>query len=341
VLHRRRRRANGLPPFSQGLRLSILVTGGAGFVATTLIARLLERGETVLAVDNMSRGSAANLGALQRNPRLKIVVADIADLPSFRAALRAHSRLGPITASWHLAANSDIPAGIANANVDLKDTFLTTFNTLQVMEEHGVREIFFASSSAIYGDLGDTVLTENVGPLFPISNYGAMKLASEALVTAAAEKFLARAILFRFPNVVGVPATHGVLLDFIRRLKADRRQLQVLGDGTQQKSYLHVSDLVDAMLFVEQHSKARINAINIGPTDEGITVRRIAEETIAHLAPQATLKFGEGNKGWVGDVPRFAYSTARVQSLGWRPRLNSLGAIRRSIREIAAQEAAL
>jgi UDP-glucose 4-epimerase len=243
VLHRRRRRANGLPPFSQGLRLSILVTGGAGFVATTLIARLLERGETVLAVDNMSRGSAANLGALQRNPRLKIVVADIADLPSFRAALRAHSRLGPITASWHLAANSDIPAGIANANVDLKDTFLTTFNTLQVMEEHGVREIFFASSSAIYGDLGDTVLTENVGPLFPISNYGAMKLASEALVTAAAEKFLARAILFRFPNVVGVPATHGVLLDFIRRLKADRRQLQVLGDGTQQKSYLHVSDL--------------------------------------------------------------------------------------------------
>jgi UDP-glucose 4-epimerase len=322
--------------------VSILVTGGAGFVATTLIGRLLERGETVMAVDNMSRGSAANLGALQRNPRLKIVVADIADLSAFRAALQAHSAgLAPITAFWHLAANSDIPAGIADANVDLRDTFLTTFNSLQVMQEHGIEEIFFASSSAIYGDLGDTVLTENVGPLFPISNYGAMKLASEAVITAAVEKFLARAVLFRFPNVVGVPATHGVLLDFIRRLKTDRGQLQVLGDGTQRKSYLHVSDLVDAMLFVEKNSKARVEVINIGPTDEGVTVRRIAEETIAHLAPQATLKFGEENKGWVGDVPRFTYSTARIQSLGWRPTLDSLGAIRRSIREIAVQEAAL
>lgn len=321
--------------------MTILVTGGAGFVAATLIGRLLERGETVLAVDNMSTGSTANLGTLLDNQRLKVIVVDIADLPAFRAALQPHSGVRPLTAFWHLAANSDIPAGIADAHVDLKDTFLTTFNSLQVMEEHGVEEIFFASSSAIYGDLGDTTLTENIGPLFPISNYGAMKLASEALITAAVEKFLRRAVLFRFPNVVGVPATHGVLLDFIRRLKADRGQLDVLGDGTQRKSYLHVSDLVDAMLFVEKNSSARIEAINIGPSDEGVTVRRIAEETIAYLAPQATVRFGEGNKGWVGDVPRFTYSTARIQSMGWRPRLDSLGAIRRSIREIAAQEAAL
>jgi UDP-glucose 4-epimerase len=209
------------------------------------------------------------------------------------------------------------------------------------MQEEGVEKLFFASSSAIYGNLGEKLLTEDAGPLLPISNYGAMKLASEALIAAAAEQFLSRAVLFRFPNVVGVPATHGVLLDFVRRLKADRRQLQVLGDGTQRKPYLHVSDLVDAMLFVETNSSAKVEAINIGPSDDGVTVRRIAEETVACLAPQAMLKFGAGNKGWVGDVPSFNYSTARIQALGWRPTLNSLEAIRRSILEIEAQEGGL
>ena len=168
-----------------------------------------------------------------------------------------------------------------------------------------------------------------------------MKLASEGLITAAAEKFLTRAVLFRFPNVVGVPATHGVLLDFIRRLKNDRSELRVLGDGTQQKAYLHVSGLVEAMLLVEAQCSTKIDAINIGPTDEGVTVRQIAEETVAHVAPEALLRFGEGNKGWVGDVPQFRYSTARLQALGWQPKLDFIGAIRRAIREIAAQESAV
>jgi UDP-glucose 4-epimerase len=152
----------------RGHGVSVLVTGGAGFVAATLVARLLERGESVLAVDNMSRGSAENLGASKHHLRLRIVVADIADLPAFVSSLERHSDFGPITSVWHLAANSDIPAGIADANVDLKDTFLTTFNVLEVMQKKGVDKLFFASSSAIYGDLGEKVLTEDIGPLFPI-----------------------------------------------------------------------------------------------------------------------------------------------------------------------------
>ena len=184
-------------------------------------------------------------------------------------------------------------------------------------------------------------MREDVGPLFPISNYGAMKLASEALITAAAEKFLDRALLFRFPNVVGVPATHGVLLDFVRRLKTDPTRLQVLGDGTQQKSYLHVSDLVDAMLFLEKGYKSKVGAVNIGPADDGVSVAVIAEETIAHVAPGATLEYGDGNKGWVGDVPRFTYSIDKLLGTGWTPSMDSLGAIRLAIREIASQEGAV
>jgi UDP-glucose 4-epimerase len=318
--------------------MTTLVTGGAGFVAATLIARLLERGDRVLALDNLCRGAMANIAAFERHPRFAFARAELADLGAFRTAIADHAGMGPVEEVWHLAANSDIPAGIADANVDLRDTFMTTFNTLEVMQETGAKRLLFASSSAIYGDLGERPLTEDIGPLFPISNYGAMKLASEAAITAAAEKFLDRALLFRFPNVVGVPATHGVILDFIRRLKADPSHLRVLGDGSQQKAYLHVSDLVDAMLLIQRSATAKVDAFNIGPTDEGVTVRRIAEETVAVAAPGAELRFGQGNKGWVGDVPRFSYSTAKLQALGWAPSMDSLGAIRRAIGEIVAQE---
>jgi UDP-glucose 4-epimerase len=321
--------------------VTILVAGGAGFVGASLVESLLQRGGTVLVVDNFSSGSPTNLQGAKSPGRLEVIEADIVDFASFRAAVLRHTDLGPVTDVWHLAANSDIPAGITDASVDLKNTFLTTFNILELMSELGSRRMFFASSSAIYGDLGQRVLSEDAGPLFPISNYGAMKLASEALITAAAEKFLDRAVLFRFPNVVGVPATHGVLLDFIRRLKQDRTKLKVLGDGTQQKSYLHVSDLVSAMRLVEADFLTKVEAVNIGPNDEGVTVRRIAEETIAIVAPNASIQFGTENRGWIGDVPRFVYSTAKIRSRGWRPALDSLDAIRLAIRQIAEQEGAI
>jgi UDP-glucose 4-epimerase len=239
---------------------------------------------------------------------------------------------------WHLAANSDIPAGIADPGVDLRDTFMTTFNVLRVMEERKIGELLFASSSAIYGDLGEKELTESTGPLFPISNYGAMKLASEAMITAAVEKFLGRALLFRFPNVVGLPATHGVILDFVRRLRSEPDHLDVLGDGSQQKSYLHVTELVEAMLFIQARAAKKVDVFNIGPTDTGIFVRDIARETAAAVAPGARLNFGTDNKGWVGDVPRFTYSTAKLSALGWTPKLSSLEAVRRAIDEINRQE---
>jgi UDP-glucose 4-epimerase len=322
---------------AQDTEMTVLVTGGAGFVAANLIPQLLVQGGTLLALDNLSRGSLQNIEPVLGHPRFSFATVDLADLAAYRATLDACSALGPITDVWHLAANSDIPAGIADAHIDLRDTFMTTFNTLEVMRERQIHTMLFASSSAIYGDMGDRELTEDAGPLFPISNYGAMKLASEAAITAAASQFLRTAILFRFPNVVGIPATHGVILDFINRLRQDPRVLNVLGDGTQQKAYLHVGDLVDAMLLIRARVAETTVAFNIGPTDAGVTVRQIAEDTVAEVAPGAELRFGTGNRGWVGDVPRFRYSTAQLQSLGWKPRTDSLGAIRRAIHEIAAR----
>jgi UDP-glucose 4-epimerase len=318
--------------------MTVLVTGGAGFIANTLVDSILSRGDTVICLDNLCRGTVSNIARFTDRNSFRFSAVDLADLDAFRSCLDSHADLGRISEVWHLAANSDIQAGIADPGIDLRDTFMTTFNVLRVMEERNIGELLFASSSAIYGDLGNEELTESTGPLFPISNYGAMKLASEAIVTAAVEKFLTRALLFRFPNVVGLPATHGVILDFIRRLRSDADCLEVLGDGSQRKSYLHVTELVEAMLFIQGRVAKRVDVFNIGPTDAGIYVRDIARETVAAVAPGARLKFGTDNKGWVGDVPCFAYSTAKLSALGWTPKLSSLQAVRRAIGEINGQK---
>jgi UDP-glucose 4-epimerase len=201
-----------------------------------------------------------------------------------------------------------------------------------------IKTIAFASSSAIYGDHGDTLLVENLGPLLPISNYGAMKLASEAIISAAAESFLDQAFIFRFPNVIGTPATHGVMLDFIRRLQKSPDKLVVLGDGTQKKGYLHVEELIDAMLFVANNPREKIEVLNIGSDDDGASVRFIAEETIRLIAPTATVAFGDENRGWVGDVPKFTYSIDKLKNYGWTPKLGSHEAIKKALKQIKIQE---
>jgi UDP-glucose 4-epimerase len=165
-----------------------------------------------------------------------------------------------------------------------------------------------------------------------------MKLASEAQLSAAGESFLSRINIFRFPNVVGVPATHGVILDFINKLILNPSSLEVLGDGTQKKSYLHVSDLIRAMFVIRGLSSSqKIQLVNIGPLDDGITVQWIAEQVVKRVSPDARIIYGKGNKGWVGDVPKFCYSTQRLQSYGWSPKLNSADAVKRAIDEIATQ----
>lgn len=324
----------------RGEPLVSVVAGGAGFVGSSLCRRLLNEGRIVVAMDNFCRGDERYLPTAQAAAgTLEVVQVDLSRREECSGAFAQAAVRGRIDEVWHLAANSDIPAGVADSDVDLKDTFLTTSELLRSMQAHAVPALYFASSSAIYGDLGEQGLHESIGPLLPISNYGAMKLASEALISAAAESFLSRACLFRFPNVVGVPATHGVILDFVRKLRSDPGVLHVLGDGSQRKAYLHVSDLVEAMLHVARRcDTGKIAPVNVGPVDEGVYVRWIAEQVIARVAPGARLVFGTGNRGWVGDVPRFHYSVERIMGLGWSPKLDSAGAVMRAIDEIAQQE---
>ena len=315
-----------------------VITGGAGFVAVNLAGRLLDRGVGVLALDDLSRGRRDYWEPFAGRDGFRSEVVDLTDLPAFRAALAPAAERGGVSDIWHLAANSDIPAGIADPAIDLRQTFMTTFNTLIVAKEVSAQVLHFASSSAIYGDLGEQAIHEDIGPLQPISNYGAMKLASEAQIRAAVEAHLPRANVFRFPNVVGVPATHGVMLDFVHKLRATPDTLDVLGDGSQRKAYLHVEDLVEAILFIADKAPARYNVYNVGPSDEGIHVREIAEIVRDRVSPAARIRYGTGSRGWIGDVPRFRYSTERLARLGWSPRLDSRAAVLRAVDQIVAQE---
>jgi UDP-glucose 4-epimerase len=317
---------------------NILVTGVAGFIGSNLAKQFVADGKRVFGFDNLCRGNLSNLDSLQGNALFSFEEVDLSDLDAYKAALMQVMKTESISEVWHMAANSDIPAGISNMNIDLRDTFMTTTNTLQLMKEFSIRVIAFASSSAIYGDLGDAKLVEDIGPLFPISNYGAMKLASEAAISAAAENFIDRAYIFRFPNVVGIPATHGVIQDFIRKLKATPDNLVVLGDGTQQKGYLHVEELIDAMLFIRERACDKRNFFNIGANDDGVTVRYIAEQVVGTVSPSASISYGRGNKGWVGDVPKFSLSVDKLHNLGWKPKLESAQAVARAVKQIAEQE---
>jgi UDP-glucose 4-epimerase len=316
--------------------MTYLVTGAAGFIGSHLVAALLARGDAVVACDNLSRGKLAYLESSIVSGHCNFVQTDCADLPAFRECIVEALNGRSLDAIWHMAANSDIPAGVVDPRIDLRDTFMTTFNALALMRELGAHEFHFASSSAVYGDFGDAEISEMSAPLKPISNYGAMKLASEAQISAALELHGSHANIFRFPNVVGAPATHGVIFDFIHKLRVNPRRLDVLGDGSQQKAYLHVSDLVDAMLFISQQRSEKVVVVNVGQADEGVTVRAIAEGVRDTVSPEAEIVYGRGNKGWVGDVPRFRYATTKLTALGWTPRLNSAQAVQRAITDIVA-----
>jgi UDP-glucose 4-epimerase len=318
------------------MQTNCLVTGAAGFIGSHLVDTLLAQGGNVVGIDNLKLGRRKNLSEALKNPKFKFFEANINDVAACGRIIAWESKSKPFSVAWHMAANSDIRAGVADPDVDLRDTFLTTYNLLKLMREHKIPRIAFASTSAIYGDLGKK-LTEDIGPLFPISNYGATKLAGEAAISAGLESFLECAWIFRFPNVVGSRATHGAIYDFVRKLKKNPAELEVLGDGTQKKPYFHVADLIEAMQFITDNAKDKLNFYNIGTTDTGTTVKYLAESVIAQMAPRAKIRYTGGDRGWVGDVPKVNYSVEKLKKLGWSPRLSSNKAVDRAVAEIVAE----
>jgi UDP-glucose 4-epimerase len=311
--------------------MRFLVTGGAGFIGSHLCERLLQRGDEVWCVDDLRLGRRRNVASLERVKQFQFLEMDVLD----RTKLTQLFSQSGFDAVFHMAANSDIAEGVSNTRLDLDLNLMTTLAVLEAMRAHNVGRLFFASTSAVFGETAE-LLHEDFAPLRPISFYGASKLAAEAYISVFAQTLGVDAVVLRFPNVVGEHATHGAIYDFLRKLKAHPSELQVLGDGKQSKPYLYVHDLIDAIFVAWDKSSGPYSvyhAAGLGST----SVREIAEIVVAAAGSANTrIAFGGGDRGWPGDVPTFCYDTSRLQALGWQPTRHSTDAVRFAVERILA-----
>lgn len=307
--------------------MNILITGGAGFIGSHLCDRLLQENNNITVVDNLILGKKENIEHLIKHPQFKFIEEDILNTSAMDEIFSSNK----FDMVYHLAANSDIQKGGLDPTTDYNLTFNTTFKLLMLMKKHDIKKFFFASTSAIFGE-ATGYINEDFGPLQPVSNYGAGKLASEAFISAFSSTYNIQTWIARFPNVVGERFTHGVIFDFIKKLRNTPEELIVLGNGKQCKPYIYVKDLVDGIQFIINNADDRLNVYNIGP-DTRTTVTEIATITIEEMGLNATITYTGGDRGWVGDVPEFKYDLTKINNLGWKAPRTSNDAIRLAIRK--------
>lgn len=299
------------------------VAGGAGFIGSHMVRRLLQRPDVHVAVyDNFSSGRDWHLPS---DDRVTITRQDLKDLDQLKLAITGSNVV------FHFASNPDIAKAATQPDIDFWEGSYLTQNLLEAMRLARVPQLIYASGSGVYGDTGETAVTETFSPLLPISTYGASKLACEALICSYTHMFGLHSVAFRFANVVGPRQTHGVAYDFVRRLLRDPTRLTILGDGTQSKSYIHVDDVLDALLLVLDEGCNGFDVFNVA-TEDYVTVRQIAElvvERLGILGVECT--YGASPRGWKGDVPIVRFDTSKLRGRGWNNRRTSVQALGDSI----------
>lgn len=299
----------------------ILITGGAGFIGSNLVARLIKEDYEIIVFDNLSSSTTEFVEQYFNNYNFTFIKGDLLNPADINAACKN------IDFVYHLAANPDVRLGAVNTKVHFEQNTIATYNLLEAMRENNVLNIAFTSTSAVYGQATLIPTPENYGPLVPISLYGASKLACEAFITAYCHTFNMRTWIFRLANIVGVQSNHGIIPDFITKLKMNPHELEILGNGMQTKSYLHVDGCTSAMTFVVENTKSIVNIYNISAQDT------INATEIAHIvgrkygSSDINLMYTGGERGWVGDVPQIQLDINKIKKLGWSPVYNSIESI--------------
>jgi UDP-glucose 4-epimerase len=313
----------------------VLVTGGAGFIGSHIIDRLMTQNYEVTVFDNLSSGSLKNLEKWLHNKNFTFIEGDLKNPQSVEKAVQKTDLV------FHFAANPEVRVGETDPRIHFEENLLATFNLLEATRKNeSARAIVFASTSTVYGEATVFPTPEDYGPSIPISTYGASKQGAEALMTAYAYTFNMHTLILRFANIVGPRATIGVVLDFIRKLEENSSQLEVLGDGTQKKAYLYIGDCVDAVFYAVNRflkENERVNVYNVGSADQ-VTVKRIAQVVAEEMGiPPPKLIFTggvDGGRGWKGDVKTMHLSIEKLLKSGWKPQLNSEEAVRMTAKKL-------
>jgi UDP-glucose 4-epimerase len=309
--------------------MKYLIVGGAGFIGSHVVRTLLPiDGNKVIIYDNFSSGKMFHLETVKDNINLEIIQADVKDLDILKKSMEG------VNVVYHFASNPDISKAITQPDIDFWEGTYLTNNVLEAMRMKGVKNLIYSSGSGVYGDAGYTETNEDYSPLIPISTYGASKLSCEAMISAYCFMFDMNAGVFRFANVVGPNQTHGVGYDFIKKLIENDKELIILGDGTQSKSYIYVYDIIMALRMIEQNYLKGFSYYNVA-TQDYITVRDIADivTEIMNLK-NVEYKFTGGDRGWKGDVPIVRMNSDKIRKLGWQNKYTSRESIRESVKSM-------
>ena len=319
---------------TQGSELgACFVTGGAGFIGSHLSERLLAAGNTVTVYDNLSGGKREWPEHLLDAPRFSFIEGDLRDPKTLIEAMAGHDIV------FHLGANTDIPRGNQDTRLDLENGIIATHNVMEAMRQLGVGQLVFASSSTVAGEPSIRPTPEDTGPPLPISLYGAGKLACEGLISAYCHLFGIQAWMFRFANVIGLRMSHGILHDFVAKLRRNPSELEVLGDGHQEKNYFVVEDCIEGMLHAVRHADGKpCDVFNLG-CDSTITAAEIARITIDEMGLEGVkVRYTGGSRGWPGDVPVVISDVSKMRALGWQARYSSTEAVRVALRRMLGKE---
>jgi UDP-glucose 4-epimerase len=308
----------------------ILITGGSGFIGSNLAGYFVSKGYDVTVFDNLSSGKVENITSNINRSNFNLIRGDVRDKEFINSSMKGVEEV------YHLAADPSVKDSATNPEGSFRINVDGTFNVLEAARKNDVKKIVFTSSSTVYGET-KVLPTPEDHPEIPISNYAASKVADEVYISSYAFTYGIKGVVLRLANIFGPPSMHGVMYDFYNKLQADPSKLEILGDGKQSKSYLYISDCIDAITLASRKQRKIYDYFNVGST-EMTTVDEVARSMCSVLGIKPKFRYTGGKRGWTGDVVKMLLSSKKIEKLGWKKKVSLKEGVKRYIEWLKTAE---